>query len=156
MRSFEFRVEINRPLAAVFAVYTQPDTWRWCSFIRNIRWTRGNPWEAESRMRIETDNPAGETLDQVVMHFEPNRRVEFLSHGGGITLQTRVTFQALSENRTEIKLQLEFVGVFSRIAGFAIEPAIERGSRQFFEDLNQACERQPMMAVLRESGDHSM
>jgi ribosome-associated toxin RatA of RatAB toxin-antitoxin module len=90
------------------------------------------------------------------MHFEPNRRVEFLSHGGGITLQTRVTFQALTENKTEIKLQLEFVGVFSRIAGFAVEPTIERRSRQFFENLKQACEREPVTAALRESGDHSM
>ena len=143
MRSFEIRVAINRPVAAVFAVYTQPDTWRWCSYIRNARWVHGTPWEAESRMRIETDSTFGGTVDQVLMHLEPNRRAEFLSHGAGITLQTRVTFQALSENETEIKLQMEFVGVFSRIAGFAVETIIERRSRQFFEDLKQACERTP-------------
>jgi hypothetical protein len=143
MHSFEIRVAINRPVAAVFAVYTQPDTWRWCSYIRNARWVRGRPWEAESRMRIETDSIFGGTADQVLMHLEPNRRAEFLSHSGGITLQTRVTFQALSANETEIKLQMEFVGVFSRIAGFAVEPTIERRSRQFFDDLKQACERTP-------------
>ena len=94
-------------------------------------------------MRIETDSTFGGTVGQVLMHLEPNRRAEFLSHSGGITLQTRVTFQALSENETEIKLQMEFVGVFSRIAGFAVEATIERRSRQFFEDLKQACERTP-------------
>jgi len=143
MRSFEIRVAINRPVAAVFAVYTQADTWRWCSYIRDARWVRGRPWEAESRMRIETDSTFGGTVDQVLMHLEPNRRAEFLSHSGGITLQTRVTFRALSENETEIKLQLEFVGVFSRIAGFAVETTIERRSRQFFDDLKRACERTP-------------
>jgi hypothetical protein len=94
----------------------------------------------ESRLHIEIDGPVG-TVDQALMHFEPNRRVDFISHFGGITLQTGVTFQALSENETEIQVQLEFVGVFSRIAGFAVETAIERSTRLFFEDLKQACER---------------
>jgi uncharacterized membrane protein len=142
MRSFEIRVAINRPVAAVFAVYTQADTWRWSSYIRSVRWVRGRPWEVESRLQIEIDGPV-RTVDQALMHFEPNRRVDFISHFGGITLQTGVTFQALSENETEIQVQLEFVGVFSRIAGFAVETAIERSTRLFFQDLKQACERTP-------------
>jgi uncharacterized membrane protein len=142
MRSFEIRVAINRPVAAVFAVYTQADTWRWSSYIRSVRWVRGRPWEVESRLQIEIDGPV-RTVDQALMHFEPNRRVDFISHFGGITLQTGVTFQALSENETEIQVQLEFVGVFSRIAGFAVETAIERSTRLFFQDLKQACERMP-------------
>jgi hypothetical protein len=140
MRSFEIRVAINRPVAAVFAVYTQADTFRWCSYVRTARWERGRPWEVESRLQIEIDGPV-RTVDQVLMHFQPDRRVDFISHFGGITLQTGVTFQALSENETEIKVQLEFIGVFSRIAGFAVETAIERSTRLFFEDLKQACER---------------
>jgi len=93
-------------------------------------------------MQIRIDGPGG-TVDQVLMHFEPNRRAEFLSHFGGITLQTRVSFQPLSEHETEISVQMEFVGVFSRIAGFAIDTAIERSTRLFFEDLKRACEQPP-------------
>jgi Polyketide cyclase / dehydrase and lipid transport len=141
MGYFEIRVTVDRPLATVFAVYTQADTWRWCSYIRNIRWARGRPWEEESRLQIEIKNTVGGTVDQVLMHFEPNHQVDFVSHFSGITLQTRVTFQALSERKTEIEAQLEFIGVFSRIAGFAVETAIERRTRQFFEDLKQACEQ---------------
>ncbi len=142
MRSFEIRVVVNRPLAAVFAVYTQPDTWRWCSYLRNVRWVQGRPWEEESRLQIEIDGPV-RTVDQVLMRFEPNSRVDFLSHFGGVTLQTEVYFRPLSENETEIRVQLEFVGVFSRIAGFAIETAIQRSTQLFFDDLKQACERTP-------------
>jgi len=142
MRSFEIRVAINRSVATVFAVYTQPDTWRWCSYLRNVRWVQGRPWEEASRLQIELDG-AVRTVDQVLMHFEPNRRVDFLSHFGGVTLQTEVYFRAQSENETEIRVQLEFVGVFSRIAGFAIETAIERSTQVFFDDLKQACERTP-------------
>lgn len=150
MRSFEIRVAINRPVAAVFAVYTQADTFQWCSYIRTVRWVRGKPWEVESRLQIEIDGSV-RTVDQALMHLEPNRRVDFISHFGGITLQTRVTFQALSENETEIKVQLEFVGVFSRIAGFAVETAIERSTRLFFQDLKQACERTPAMLAVSQA-----
>jgi hypothetical protein len=133
---------VNRPLTAVFAVYTQPDTWGWCSYIRRVRWVRGRPWEEESRLQIEIDGPV-RTVDQVLMHFQPNRQVEFISHFGGVTLQTRVIFQVLSERETEIQVQLEFVGVFSRIAGFAIDTAIQESTRKFFEDLKRACEQMP-------------
>ena len=137
----ETRIAIDRPLAAVFAVYTQPDTWRWCSYIRNARWERGNPWEEESRLLIEIDEPVVGTVDQVLTRFEPQSRVDFISHFGGITLLTRLRFRAVSDQRTEIHVHMEFVGTFSRIAGFAIEPAIERNTRRFFDDLKQECER---------------
>jgi hypothetical protein len=136
----EIRVAINRPLAAAFAVYTQADTWRWCSYFRSCRWVRGRPWEEESRLHIELDGPV-RTVDQVLMHFEPYRRADFISHFGGITLETKVSFRALSNDETEIKVEMEFIGVFSRIAGFAIDAAIERSTRLFFEDLKRACEQ---------------
>jgi uncharacterized membrane protein len=142
MQSLEIRVVVDRPLAVVFAVYTQADTWRWCSYLREVRWVRGNPWEEESRLQIKIDGPAA-TVDQVLIRFEPNRRVDFLSHFGGITLQTRVVFHALSDLQTEIQVHLEFGGVFSRIAGFAIDTAIQRSTRLFFEDLKRACEQLP-------------
>jgi hypothetical protein len=142
MRSFEIRVTIDRPLATVFTVYTQPDTWAWCSYLRTVRWVRGRPWEEESRLQIEVDGPGG-TIDQVLIRFEPYRRVDFLSHFSGVTLESRINFRPLSDDQTEINVQLEFVGVFSRIAGFAIDKAIERSTRLFFEDLKRTCEQAP-------------
>ncbi len=141
MGRFEIRVVVERPLATVFAVYTDTDKWRWCSYIRDARWVRGQPWVEESRMQIETNGVLGSTVDQVLTHFEPNRRVDYISHFSGITMETRVTFRALSDHETEIYGQIEFVGTVSRIVGFAIEPAIERSTKQFFEDLKRECER---------------
>lgn len=141
MGVLETRIAIDRPLAAVFAVYIQPDTWKWCSYIRSARWERGKPWEEESRLMIEIDDPVVGTVDQVLTRFESQSRVDFISHFGGITLITRVRFRAVSDEITEINAHFEFVGTFSRIAGFAIGPAIEASSRQFFEDLKKECER---------------
>jgi hypothetical protein len=142
MGSSQIRVTVNRPLATVFTVYTQPETWGWCSYIRSARWARGRPWEEQSRLHIEIDDKT--EVDQVLMHFEPERRVEFISHFTGVTLETRVTFRAASERETGIEVDLEFVGVFSRIAGFAIDKAIQESTRKFFEDLKRECERTPL------------
>ena len=136
----EIRITIGCPLSHVFATYTQPDTWRWAN-MRSVRWTKGNPWEVDSRMRIEPDNAYGVIVDQVLMHFEPYRRVDFIGHFGGITMQSQVRFRALSDHLTEIESHLEFIGMFSRIAGFAVGSAIEHGVQRFYQDLKRECER---------------
>jgi hypothetical protein len=135
----DIRVSINRPLKNVFETYTQPDTWAW-SDLRSVEWTRGQPWEVESRLRIEPDNSFGVIIDQVLTHFEPYRRIDFISHFGGVTMMSQLTFRAAAPDVTEVRSQLEFVGSFSRVAGFALGPAIENGARKFYEDLKRACE----------------
>ena len=81
-------------------------------------------------------------MDQVVTHFEPYRRIDFISHFAGITLLTQVQFRAFSDDQTEVHGKLEFIGTFSRMAGFAIGPALEQGTEKFYKDLKQACEGQ--------------
>ena len=135
----EIRLTIARPVQDVFATYTQPSTFGW-SELRRIRWTRGMPWQVESRMRIELENAFGVVVDQVVAHFEPDRRVDFISHFGGITMQSQVRFKPLSDNLTGLEVDSEFVGNFSRIAGFAVGPAIDAGVKKFYADFKRACE----------------
>jgi len=136
----EIRVTIDRPLKHVFDIYAQPVPWRW-SDIRSVRWTSGKPWELESRLRIEPNDAYGVIVDQVVTHYEAYRRVDYISHFGGITMMSQVNFRALSDTVTEVDSQLEFVGTFSRIAGFALGPAIENGARSFYAQLKEECER---------------
>ena len=137
----EIRMTINRPLKSVFETYTQPDTFAW-SDLRSVEWTVGQPWEVESRMRIEPENGFGVIIDQVLTHYEPYRRIDFISHFGGVTMMTQLTFRATGPGSTEIYSHLEFVGSFSRVAGFALGPAIENGARRFYGDLKRACERE--------------
>ena len=137
----EIATRINSNLKHVFETYAQPDPWRW-SDIRNVRWTHGEPWEVESRLSIEPLNAFGVVVDQVVTHFEPYRRIDFISHFGGVTMVSQVVFRALSDEVTEVRSNLEFVGSFSRVAGLALAPAIEYGARRFYEFLKQECERE--------------
>jgi hypothetical protein len=141
MASFQVRVSILCPLATVFAIYTQPDPWSWCSYLHNVRWVVGRPWEVDSRMAMEIDDPVEIAIDQVLTRFEPLSRVDFISHFSGVTLIARMTFRAVSEVETEISGHVEFVGTFSRVTGFAIAPALEQSTRQFLDELKRECER---------------
>jgi len=137
----EVRVTIHCPLKTVFDRYTEADAFRWAD-IRVATWTHGKPWEVGSRMEIRLNDDFGVIVDQVVTHFETNRRVDFISHFGGMTMLSQVRFKSVADDQTEIHSQMEFVGKFSRVAGFAIGPAIEQGTKKFFEDLKRACEKE--------------
>jgi hypothetical protein len=144
MGYFEIRVTVNRPLSTVFSVYTDLEKWTWSSAILKASWVVGRPWEEESRMRLVLDGPVGSTVDQVLTHFEPLREIAYLSHFSGITMETRLSFRSASEHSTELHGRMEFLGTLSRVVGFAVEPAIERGTKQFFDDLKKHCESMPL------------
>ena len=135
----EIRVIIARPVAEVFATYAQPDPWRWTG-LSKVRWTEGRPWEVGSRLHFEPDDAHGVVCDQVLTQFKPNSHVSFISHFGGITMQSHVRFRTVSENVTEILSHSEFMGTFSRIAGYPLRAAIGNGAKQFYEDLKRECE----------------
>jgi len=140
MPSFEFQVALNSPLETVFAIYVDTDRWRNRNLFGDIRWVQGKPWEEGSRLRIETRSPIRSTIDQVVQVFEPRRKVVYLSHVFGITCETRVTFTPVSETQTAINVGMELVGTTSRALGFALEPAIMKATKGFFEELRRDCE----------------
>lgn len=140
MAHTEIRVTINRPLSEVFAVYTRPDAFHW-SDMRNVAWTKGQPWQVGSRLRIEIQDVFAVTVDQVLTDFKPDSLVCFISHFGGVTMQSRVQFRALSDRVTEVHTDLEFVGTFSRMAGVPLRANIERGARRVYEALKHECEQ---------------
>ena len=80
-------------------------------------------------------------MDQLLLHFEPQRSIAYLSHFLGITLETRLGFRAISDVKTELQVRAEFIGVASRTFGFALGPAIQHGTREFIENLNKECAR---------------
>jgi hypothetical protein len=140
MGFFEFRVPVKCPVATVFAIYTDTDAWKRCTEISEVEWW-GKPWEEGSRIRIKGYGSTRETIDQVLLHFEPPRSLAYISHFFGMTLETRLTLHAVSDNETEVQLRGEFVGLASRAFGFALGPAIERATRLTTEGLNKECER---------------
>jgi hypothetical protein len=140
MQSFDFQVVVDCPLEIVFDVYADIERWRHRNLFGDIKWVQGNPWEEGSRLRIETLAPIRTTVDQVVQHFSPKESVSYLSHVLGITIETRIHFTDIPPQQTAIRVGMQLVGTLSRSLGFAIEPAIARSTRGFFEELSKECE----------------
>ena len=140
MQSFEFQIVFDCPLAMVFAIYVDTDRWRNRSLFGDIQWVQGKPWEVGSRLRIETRSPIRSTVDQVLQSFEPYQSVCYLSHVLGMTSETRVRFTTVSAQQTAINVAMHLVGKASRVLGFALEPAIARATKGFFEELRKECE----------------
>ncbi|HEY6339458.1 MAG TPA: SRPBCC family protein [Candidatus Sulfotelmatobacter sp.] len=140
MGFFEFRLPVKCPLATVFAVFTDTDAWQRSTEITKVEWL-GKPWEEGSRIRIKGYGNTRETIDQVLLHFEPPRSLAYMSHFFGMTLETRLTFLAVSDYATEVQVRREYVGIASFAFGFALGPAIERATRLTTEGLIRECER---------------
>ncbi len=140
MQSFDFKIVLDCPLKTVFAIYTDVERWQNRNLFGEIRWVHGKPWEEGSRLRIETRVPIHSTIDQVVQHFSANESVSYLSHVFGITCETRVFFTPVSAQQTAIHVGMQLVGTLSRSLGFAIEPAIAKATKGFFEELKRDCE----------------
>lgn len=139
MRSFEFQVVIHAPLEKVFSVYTDTDRWQNRNIFGEIRWVQGEPWTLGSRLSIEVLRPIRAVVDQVLTQFELNRRVAYISHVYGITCQTQVSFVP-GPAGTVVNVSMQLVGVLSKALGFAIEPVIEKSTRDFFDELRRVCE----------------
>jgi hypothetical protein len=140
MQSFQFQVVLECPVETAFAVYTDIERWRNRNVFGDIQWVQGKPWEEGSRLRIETRVPLRSSIDQVVQHFSPLESVSYISHVLGITAETRVTFQRVSNRQTTIHVGMHLVGTVSRSLGFAIEPVIAKATKGFFEELRRECE----------------
>ena len=149
MQSFEFQIVFQCPLAIVFAIYVDTDRWRNRSLFGDIQWVQGKPWEVGSRLRIETRSPIRSTVDQVLQSFVPCESVCYLSHVLGMTCETRVTFKTISDQTTAINVDMHLVGKASRVLGFALEPAIARATKEFFEELRKECEAARRNAALK-------
>ena len=140
MGSFAFQVVVECPLAIVFAFYADTERWRNRNLFGDIRWVQGKPWEEGSRLRIETLVPIRSVIDQVVLQFVPQQRVVYISHVFGVTCETSVGFVSSSDRQTVISISMELVGTTSRILGFALEPAIAKATKSFFDELRRECE----------------
>jgi hypothetical protein len=140
MQSFDFKVVLTCPLETVFSIYVDVNRWRMRNLFGDIQWVQGKPWEEGSRLRIETRVPIRSTIDQVVQHFTPNESVSYISHVFGITCETRVTFTPVSDCQTAINVVMQLIGRTSRSLGFALEPAIMKATKGFFQELRKECE----------------
>src|SRR5437762_12825692 len=86
---------IDRPVEAVFAYATNPDTWpRWTTAVQEARITSGGPLGQGATIRTVAQF-MGRTfeVDQVIIEYEPNRVMNGKTTSGSVEFLITNTFE---------------------------------------------------------------
>ena len=107
----------------------------------DIRWTKGKPWMAGSRLKIEIVRPVKTTVDHVITVCAPGEQVAWIDHVLGNTMGQWVTFEALSDGRTRIHTWADIHGSGPFISARSLGDFVGQFLRQWYDSFCQACDQ---------------
>ncbi len=143
IRNFEHRFLIKSSRAVCWSIFTDWENWN--SFVDvygNLSWN-GKPWAVGSRLKIELVQPIHAHIDHVIIGFEEGRKIGWLDHSLGVTMEQWITFTESSPNLTALHTWGEFVGTPSSlvIADQPVEQLVKGFIKNWYESSGAACER---------------
>lgn len=124
--------EIDRPIAEVFHFYAHDHVRnhpRWDPQMKLEQITPGPIGRGTVIRRVNSHSgtPVEGTME--VVKFEPQRSIAFVIHDSPTTTYRGATFEALSPNRTVIKISAEFPGLDDSTDTTLLKSLIERSAR---------------------------
>ncbi len=142
-RGFRFEVSTRANRAQCWEIFT--DWKRYNEFVNGygeMIWT-GIPWAVGSRLQIELLRPVSVKINHVITGCDPGRKIGWLDHGLGITIEQWVLFEEEYEGGTKIITSGEFVGAESMmvIKGMLIEKLVKYFLETWYVNFANACDR---------------
>lgn len=119
------------------------DWTRWHEFsdiYRDIRWTKGQPWQAGSRMKIEIRRPLKTTVDHVIISCSPGKHIAWIDHTMGNTMEQWVLFDKLPDGGTRVHTWAEFTGLTNMLDGRPMKELIGEFIHKWYEKFRQVCD----------------
>ena len=107
----------------------------------DIRWTKGKPWTAGSRLRIEIVRPMKATVDHVITICNPGEHVAWIDHVLGNTMEQWVTFEALSDGRTRVHTWADITGASPFLSARSLSDFVRDFLRQWYDSFCETCDR---------------
>jgi len=139
---FEYSVTTKASSEVAWKVFSDWTLWpKFSDFYDQIRWTHGEPWQEGSRLSITTAKPTRMTLDHVITACEPAKRVAWIDHAIGITMEQWVFFDRLPDGGTQVRTWGEFTGVTAFIAGRRIKNVLLEFTRTWYDRYAAECDR---------------
>jgi hypothetical protein len=138
-----YAVESKAPVDLAWDIFA--DWAHWPQFASGtygeVRWTSGEPWQAGSRMRIEILRPVHTHVDHVILVCVPMKRVAWIDHALGTTLEQWVYFEQLAAGGTRVHTWAEFTGIATVIAGRPLKRVIQDFIQTWYENYAAECDR---------------
>jgi hypothetical protein len=138
---FEYSVTTTAPPQLAWEVFSDWKLWpQFSEAYREIRWTKGEPWQEGSRLSIKASMPVGVTLDHVITMCIPGEKVAWIDHALGTTMEQWVFFKPVPGG-TLVRTWAEFTGVIPLIVGRTMKDVLLEFTRTLYNRYAKECDR---------------
>ena len=142
MNSVSYSVETKAGPDLAWEVFSDWTLWpQFSDQVGELHWVEGEPWQKGSRLRIEILHPVHIHVDHVITACVPAKRVGWIDHGIGTTLEQWAYFEPLSSGGTRVHTWAEFTGIASVVAGQPIKKLIRHFTETWYENYRRECDR---------------
>ena len=141
IRSFQYEVVTEASPKLAWEVFSNCRHWHAFSNIYGSMEWSGEPWVEGSRLKIEVLHPMPISVDHLITFCEPARRVGWLDHGAGITIEQWLDFERTAAG-TRVVTKGEIVGGdFVRLEGKTVEDIVMDFTRTWYDNFRIVCDQ---------------
>ncbi len=142
MESFEYSVTTKAAPEVAWKVFCDWSLWReFSDDYGEIRWVKGEPWQPGSRLAIAVTRPVRTSFDHVITVCEPGKKVAWIDHALGTTMEQRVEFDAMPGGGTHVQTWAEFTGMMPLIAGRKMKEVLLEFTREWYDRYAAKCDQ---------------
>lgn len=109
--------------------------------VGELHWEAGEPWQKGSRLRIEILHPVHIHVDHVITVCVPAKRLGWIDHAIGTTVEQWTYFEPLADGGTRVHTWAEFTGIARIIAGQPIKHVIQQFTEKWYDNYRLECDR---------------
>jgi hypothetical protein len=140
--NISYAVETKASPDLAWQVYSDWTLWpKFSDQYGEVIWTSGQPWEKGSRLRIEILRPVHVHVEHVIKVCVPAKRVSWIDHALGTTLEQWAFFEPLINGGTRVHTWAEFTGIAQIIAGRPIKRVIMDFIVSWYDKYRDECDR---------------
>lgn len=142
IEKFEYSVTTKAAPEVAWKVFSNWKLWpNFSAAYKEIRWTKGEPWQEGSRLSITARKPIPVTLDHVITMCIPAEKVAWLDHALGTTMEQWVSFESLPDGGTLVHTWAEFTGLVPLIAGRRMRDVLLEFTQTWYDRYAKECDR---------------
>jgi hypothetical protein len=137
-----YAVETKATPETAWEVFANWSLWpRFSDQYGELRWVTGEPWQKGSRLRIEILHPVHLHVEHVITVCVPAKRVAWIDHALGTTLEQWVYFEPLPLGGTRVHTWAEFTGIARLVAGQPVKNLLRQFTEHWYESYREECDR---------------
>jgi hypothetical protein len=141
LERLEYSIITKADRCLTWKVFSDWRKWhKFSDIYKDIRWIKGQPWQAGSRMKIEIQRPLHTTVDHVIISCSPPKHVAWIDHTMGNTMEQWVLFEPHPEGGTRVFTWAEFTGMTDMLGGRPMKGLIGEFIRNWYGKFGETCD----------------